>query len=432
MNFIATEREPLSPLLKGLASSAIGQPLDALGGLGLSVLADQLPFPIALLRDSAVTHNLDWMRGFTERADVVLCPHGKTTMSPQLFARQLAAGCWGLTAATAAHVRTYRRFGAKRVILANQLVGAANIDLVFDELTQDPDFDLYVLVDSVAGLDLLLAAAVRRRLGRPLQLLLEIGAPGGRAGVRTLEEGVAVGRAVRDASPLVALRGVEAFEGIAGGANESRAELAVYAMLDTLGAVARAGVEEGWFAPGEVLLTAGGSAFFDIAARALPAFEPSRARVVLRSGCYITHDALHYARMQARMRQRSTEFWGAGPGLKNALEVWSVVQSVPEAGRAIVALGKRDISYDLELPKPLWWFRHGHHRKPEPVDSDLRVTLLNDQHAYVDASAGAMPWRVGDLVGFGVGHPCTTFDKWAFMYTVDDSYRVTGGIRTYF
>jgi D-serine dehydratase len=153
---------------------------------------------------------------------------------------------------------------------------------------------------------------------------------------------------------------------------------------------------------------------------------------VLRSGCYLSHDSLHYARMQSRMRQRAGGRWGSGPGLRNALEVWAYVQSVPEPARAICGLGKRDISYDIALPQPLWWFREGVHQEPQPVAPNLRVSALNDQHAYVDASTGEIPWAVGDLVGFGMGHPCTTFDKWPVLHVVDDHYRVTGGARTYF
>ncbi|MCK7494655.1 MAG: hypothetical protein MZW92_28485 [Comamonadaceae bacterium] len=152
-----------------------------------------------------------------------------------------------------------------------------------------------------------------------------------------------------------------------------------------------------------------------------------------RSGCYLSHDALHYERMQARLRQRAGGLWGSGPGLRNALEVWTVVQSVPEPGRAICAAGKRDLSHDIALPQPLKWWRPGEQPVPQAVPVGLKTVALNDQHAWVDAVDGAaMPWRVGDLVGFGVGHPCTTFDRWSLLWTVDDGYRVTGGVRTFF
>ncbi len=173
----ALEREPLAATLKGLAARAVGQPLAALGSLGLSLLDGDLPFPVAVLKESALAHNIEWMGGFVQRAGVSLCPHGKTTMAPQLFERQLRAGCWGITAATASHVRTYRRFGVPRVILANQLIDRANIDLVFDELDADPAFDFYCLVDSPEGLSRLQARMRERPLARPLNPSLSKSCP---------------------------------------------------------------------------------------------------------------------------------------------------------------------------------------------------------------------------------------------------------------
>lgn len=423
----------LPPTLKGLAARAVGRPLHELGNLGLSLLDGDLPLPAAVLKDSALRHNATWMHAFAERAGASLCPHGKTTMAPQLFERQLAEGAWGITAATACHVRTYRQFGVQRILLANQLVDRANLELVLDELREDPGFDFYCLVDSAANLQWLVGMLQQHRLGRPLQVLLEVGIGGGRTGVRSVEEGIALGRALRDAAPWVALRGVEAFEGIAGGDDDTQVELAVHTMLDDVAAIARRGFAEGWFGRGEVLLTAGGSAFFDMAAAVLQAAGDGQlVRVVLRSGCYLTQDTLYYGRLQARLRERAGTLWGRGPGLRNALEVWAPVQSVPEPTRAICALGKRDISYDMALPQPLCWFRRGLHEAPQPVPAGLAVVKLNDQHAWLDAPAGDMPFETGDLVGFGLAHPCTTFDKWPLLQVVDDDYRVTGGVRTFF
>ncbi len=362
---------PLPATWKGVPRAAVGTPLGAIGSQGFSVLHDDLPFPVALLKDSALAHNAAWMAAFAERAGASLAPHGKTTMAPQLFARQLAAGAWGMTAATASH-------------------GTA----------------------------------------RPLQGLLEVGMPGGRTGVRSVDEGLALGRALRDAAPSLALCGIEAFEGI-GMSGDADAESQVHALMANVVSLFRAGASERWFADGEVLLSAGGSAFFDIAAAELAAASGRDVRVVLRSGCYLSHDALHYDAMQPRIRARAGALFGPGPGLRNALEVWSVVQSVPEPGRAIVALGKRDLSHDLEPPRPLVWFRDGEHDTPQPVLDDVRVAALNDHHAYVDGPL-VDAWRPGDLVGFGVGHPCTTFDKWPLVYVVDDAYRVVEGIRTFF
>lgn len=425
--------EVLTAHLKGLPSKAIGLTPETLGKAHLRLLAGDLPLPAAVLKRTALTHNSTWMRDFTRRAGVSLCPHGKTTMAPQLFQRQMEDGAWGITAATASHVRIYRTFGIRRIILANQLVGRANFNMILDELADDPEFEFFMLIDSVAGLKELQTAVQEHGKVETVNVLLEVGIRNGRTGIRNIEDGLILGRAIHAAGPLVCLRGIEAFEGVFGGDNHAKIELSVHTMMETIAALAKVGCDEEWFAPGEVILTAGGSAFFDLAAAVLNAVEANRPiHVVLRSGCYLSHDSLHYQRMQARMRERSPDLWGKGPSLQNALEVWAYVQSVPETHRAICSLGKRDISYDLEMPQPLWWFRPGTHSRPQEVPSSIRTTALNDQHAYVDSLNEPNIWQVGDMVGFGVGHPCTTFDKWPLLFEVNDSYEVVGGIRTYF
>ena len=71
---------------------------------------------------------------------------------------------------------------------------------------------------------------------------------------------------------------------------------------------------------------------------------------ILRSGCYVTHDSGFYNRMLEGVKARSGAAWQSRPGLQPALEVWSRVQSCPEPGLAILTMGKRDASFDLDMP----------------------------------------------------------------------------------
>ena len=103
-----------------------------------NVLREDLPLPLCVLRAGALERNVARFQRYTESAGVLLCPHAKTAMSPALFSRQLAAGCWGLTFATCAQLQVARRHGVPRVFYANQLVGAADIRYVCDELRRDP------------------------------------------------------------------------------------------------------------------------------------------------------------------------------------------------------------------------------------------------------------------------------------------------------
>jgi D-serine dehydratase len=368
--------------------------------------------PAAVLREDALAHNIAAMQAFADAHGARLCPHGKTSMSPELFARQIEAGAWGMTAATAHHVRVYRRLGIGRVFLANQLAGRTDIAFVLGELARDPDFDFYCLVDTVEGAAPLSKAA--RESPRPLQVLIEIGTAGGRAGVRSVEQALGVARAAANGG--LALRGVETFEGVRQTGADARAGAA--AMIDLAAAAAEAIAGEGLFADGPVLLSAGGSAFLDLCAARLPNEIGGRpVERVFRPGCYVTHDHGLYAGL-TRV-----------PELRPAIEVWGVVLSAPEPGAAIVGVGKRDVSHDAGPPIPLWRHRPGDSAQPRPAAA-MTVTSLWDQHL-----ALADPDRtlaVGDLVGFGISHPCATFDRWTCLFTVDDARRVTGAVTTLF
>jgi len=358
---------------------------------------------------------------------VLLAPHGKTTMAPQLFARQLEAGAWGITFATMQQVSVGVRMGLRRIILANQLVGAEDILQAMHLTATTPGLELHVLVDSIAQLNLIEAQGERRGLARPLNALLEMGVAGGRTGCRTVDEAIKLARAVA-ASRSVRLSGVECFEGLDVTGDAEADRIVVERWMHAVHQVARQCDAEGLFGTPEVTLSAGGSAVFDLVARSLPTLLSRPVRTILRSGCYVTHDSRFYERFARHVIARSGAAWQQRGGLKPALEVWTQVQSQPEPGLAILAFGKRDASFDIDLPMPFARMRDG---MRTPLDATWRIGKLNDQHAYMQIPADA-DVRVGDLVGCGISHPCTTFDKWRWMPIVDDDYGVTAAIRTFF
>jgi D-serine dehydratase len=421
---------PVEVTTKGWPARAGALPLREAGRQGWNLLRQDLPLPVAVLKGSALAHNSRWMRSFLEHFDVRLCPHGKTTMAPQLFARQLADGAWGITVATVQQLMVCRRFGVPRVLLANQLIGREAIRTVIAELEADPGFELLGVVDSLAGVDALRQELAAHPLGRPFELLLEGGAAGGRTGCRSVAEALQLARAVA-AAPELALVGIEGFEDVMGG-TIAGAEPKIEAFLSFLVEIARACAGEGLFAPGPVILSAGGSKYFDQVSRAFAGADLGRpVEIVLRSGCYLSHDAKVYTEAFARLRERTPEVARLGEGLRPALELWSVVQSTPEPGLGIATMGKRDVSYDLDLPLPRQWFRPGLHAAPQDLGAGFAVGALYDQHACLRVPETS-PLAVGDLVSFGISHPCTTFDKWRLLYVVDDDYTVTEALRTFF
>jgi D-serine deaminase-like pyridoxal phosphate-dependent protein len=394
---------------------------DAAGYLaaGHHLFDGSFTWPVLVLRDSALRHNIDTLAGFAAERGLLLAPHGKTTMAPALWQRQLAAGAWGITVATASQAAVARAAGVAQVVLANEVLDPAATAWIATQLAADSRVRLPFWVDSQAGVDAAVEGVRRAAAGRPvdaflpggLEVFVDVGYPGGRTGCRTDDDAFAVAAAVA-ATPGLALGGVAGYEGGLGDA------AAAGAYLRRLAQVANALHERGLLAA-DAIVTAGGSAYFDVLADTWadcwrPGFTP---RVVLRSGAYITHDDGVY--------ERKTPFNRIAGSLRPAIEVWAQVISAGDPGRAILGLGKRDAPYDDGLPVPHTLRRAG-------VSSPLTgcaVRKLDDQHAYLDGAAGLRP---GDLVGLGISHPCTAFDKWRLVPVVDDDHRVIELVRTYF
>lgn len=423
----------LCPEMKGVPVSAYGKMINDVGALGLNLLREDLPMPVAIIREPRMLNNMNAMMNYVRRKGIHLCPHGKTTMAPQLFHLQMQQGCWGITLATPAQVQVCAQFGFKRVVLANQLVDEAGAAIIAEALNANPDLQIYLIVDSLAGLEFVRRHFIDEQLHARIHLLIELGLEGGRTGLRTIDDALALGREIVATNPF-RLAGVESFEGVLAGPDDETIERRIAGLMDLMGDVLDVAFNENWFDDGKAILTAGGSAYFDVVAdRLLSAAEGRNVDVILRSGCYLTHDSGYYARHAERRQQRQCT--GAPPSLdlSNALEVWARVQSTPEVGLAICTLGKRDISHDMDLPVPLHHYRIGKDSALLDLQNTaVRCVGLNDHHAYLKWDGESPSLAVGDLIGFGISHPCTTFDRWQILYGVDEHFDVQRAYRTFF
>jgi D-serine dehydratase len=386
---------------------------------GWNLLRDDLTYPVMVLRDSALAHNLKTMGDWCARNGFLLAPHGKTSMCPQLFQRQLDAGAWAISVATAQQAAVALRFGVDRIVIANQLTGRANVRVAAEGLDRA---EITCLVDSVAGAERLAADLAGTKC--PLKVLLEMGRAGWRTGARSLEEARETLAAIRRHPKALELAGFEGYEGIAG-MNEGGL---VAEFLETLiGWTDRLAAElpvprEPW------LFSVGGTSFLDYQQQALAPLR-GRYRVAVRSGCHVTHDHGGYVRHRERALAR-----GAGdafPDFRQALELWSVVQSVRDGNTAILTFGRRDCPHDQDFPLPLFAVPPGGARRDARPLEGAKTVKLNDQHAYVTLPPG-LKLEVGDRVACGICHPCTAFDKWAVIPLVDDADAVVDLYCTYF
>jgi D-serine deaminase-like pyridoxal phosphate-dependent protein len=369
------------------------------------------------LRESAIASNIAVMQAFVERHGLVFAPHMKTHMAPALAARQIDAGAWGVTVASVQQAMVAWEHGIRHVLVANEVLDPAGLAWLASRSSEDPDADVLCYVDSSAGVAA--ASTAASDVGGALSVLVEIGFVGGRTGVRTAETALEVGRAAA-AAPGLVVRGVSGYEGGLPDVDTARA------YVSHVLAVAASFRASGVVSTDRAILSMGGSAYFDAVADAL-AERPADLDVVLRSGAYLTHDDGTY--------ERKTPFHRIPEegALRAAIEVWGRVTSTPEHGLALVAVGKRDAPFDEGLPVVRRHVRGGGSDAPhaDVVRGSLTVTRMDDQHTYLAVTDG-VEIAPGDVVVFGISHPCTAFDKWRTIHLIDDADVVVDSVATWF
>ncbi|MFE7744288.1 amino acid deaminase [Nocardia sp. NPDC057455] len=391
---------------------------------------DLLETPVLTVDRAALRTNIAVMADWVRAAGVRLAPHGKTTMAPQVWAGQLAAGSWGITLATIWQTQVARSFGVARVLLANALVDPVGLRWVAAESARDPSFEFLCWADSVETVALMDAHLSAAPESAPIRVLVELGGPHGRTGARTVERAHDVARAIGAASRLT-LAGVGGYEGALA---HDRTPTGIRAVRDYLGELARLHREllaAGRYR-GPAVVTAGGSAYPELALEYLAPLSDEQGgqgvatTVVLRSGAYVIHDDGFYASMSPLAAP------GCARPLRSAMHGWARTLSRPEPGLALLDAGKRDLPFDEGLPIP--------QRVAGPrggvLDAGATVSALNDQHTFLRLPGGADEVPIGSVVRLGLSHPCTAFDKWRLIPMIDDvdapTPRVVDLLHTFF
>jgi D-serine deaminase-like pyridoxal phosphate-dependent protein len=388
---------------------------------------DEFQTPLLTLDSGALESNLAIMADWSARTGIGLAPHGKTTMVPELWRRQIDSGAWGITLATTWQVQVARSFGIQRILLANALVDPVALRWIAAELDRDASFEFSCWadsVDTVRAMDRILGSGV---LERPVKVIVELGGAGGRTGVRDRGTALEIARAIVE-SPTLELAGCGGYEGALA---HDRSEAGVTRVRDYLADLAALHAELLPLYEGRTpIVTAGGSAYFDLVEEALAPLV-TEATVLLRAGAYIVHDDGFYRQISPLSQPN------AGPSFTTAMHAWVRVVSRPEPGLAIIDGGKRDLPYDEGLPTAQL-VRGLSAGESDGLMRGSEVSALNDQHGFLRLREGVDPdaLPVGTVIRLGLSHPCTAMDKWRLVPVVDDADSVnpvvTDVLRTYF
>jgi D-serine deaminase-like pyridoxal phosphate-dependent protein len=429
MNDPTTETLMLDDRIRGVPPGTDGLPIGEVGAQGWHPAEGRMALPVLTLDEAAFAHNTERMLRFVRQHGVAIAPHAKTPMAPALAASLVAAGAWGTTVADLRQAAVMLRAGLHRLVIANEVGGRGGAERLAALVRQWPAAEIYVFVDSLAVIE-----AVARALpddGPPLRVLVEVGAV--RAGARDLATGVALLEAVRQ-TPRLTLAGIATYEGAAAQPSPQRSLEIIDALLDLAGALFRhARSLVGPTQP--LLLTAGGSGFFDrVIARLGPLTQADgAATLLLRSGAIFFNDHGTYERALATVDARGgfrlddavVPMTGT---FRPVLRLWAEVLSRPEPRQAICGMGMRDVSFDQDLPRPLRVFRDG---RPVGEATDVKTVRLNDQHAFLSLAEGAT-LQVGDVIEFGISHPCTCLHLYRVIFGVDAAGRVAHAYPTFF
>ena len=370
-------------------------------------------FPVMILRDSALEHNINRMASYCKSLGFELAPHVKTPMSPQIAKRQIAAGAWGLTIANFNQARIMFEYGFKKLIIGNEVMEPTSIAEIA-KINGSGAGHIIFYIDSLAGLKIAQDSIVNVANAK-LNVFMEIGAVGGRAGIRDLDLlKTILGEIAKD--DRIYVRGVSGFEGAVPGGDRAGGGIEkLRTFLRHI--VAAAEITAPFIREDKIIISAGGSSFFDYVAEEFAKYQGDAHRI-LRSGGYVSHDHVHYEDLYPFMGMPDSERFYP------ALELWARVLSIPEPDLAILNFGKRDAGNDLDNPLPILKLE----KKPETFKGEIEK--LNDQHAFMKISPGTA--AVGDIIGCGISHPCTNFDKWQLLPLVNDNYDVIDLVHTHF
>jgi len=393
---------------KGFPLNSYGKTVDQFLSTKPNILTSGFQFPIMVLKDKALKHNIDRMARFCKSVGAELAPHVKTTMSPQIAQMQVDAGAFALTIANFWQAEIFRNFGFKKLIIANEVLDPTAIAAIAD-LNSKKSAKIIFYVDSIAGLEIIKKYTPKDGIQN---LFIEIGTDNGRGGIRDLDLVTKIAKNISEDSRLK-LRGVTGFEGaVPNAARTSAGEDSVTKFCQKIVAAANNAYQ--YKSENEFIISAGGSAYFEIVASELNKFDKPKI-LLLRSGGYVTHDSRYYEEIYP--------FRDSNDLLLPAIEVWAQVISAPEKEFGVLNLGKRDVGCDLHNPIPVAKYSG----KLSKFSGEIEK--LNDQHGFMRSKG---EFAVSELIGLGISHPCTTFDKWRLIPLVNDNYDVVDCIHTFF
>ncbi len=392
----------------------------------------EMALPLLSLNQGVLKENISTMMAIVAHFGITIAPHGKTPMSPALASLLVDAGAIGTSVADLRQAEVMLEGGLNRILLANQIGGQSAVNRLVQLLQHYPDTHLQLFVDAPEFIDHLERWYTEVPSLPAIELLIEIGC--GRGGVTSEAAFSALVQrinAVQD--DRIILKGIAFYEGTCMRDDITVTEqnlTELFSRVDRCLDILQSNMDGNH----SITLSAGGSSLFDYV---IEHFNQVRVnhpdtRLMLRSGaCFFSdHGNIHDRLMRIAKRGKLGEEMSARivNAFKPALRLWAEVISKSSDGMAICGLGMRDSSIDQGLPVPIRLWRDG--AIVAGLEASSQTMKLNDQHSFV--SVKDVEFKVGDVIEFGIRHPCTCIDKHNIIYSLDANSVVVGAFETFF
>ena len=322
----------------------------------------ELDTPALLVDLDVMEANIAHVAAVCRAAGVDWRPHVKSHKTVEIARKQIAAGAIGVTCAKLGEAEVLAAAGITDILIANQIVG----DIKVRRLMALPEkTDVIVSVDSAQNVAELADAA--KAVGRNLRVVIEVNTGMNRSGAEPGAPVVALAGIIakRPSLKLVGVMGWEAHH--ADQVVKAKAVADAIALLTSSADACRAAGHD------MSIVSCGGTGTLLYCVSQLGVTEVQVGGAIFNDEHYRTH---------------------YGIDLPCALTVLTTVISRPNPTRVILDAGRKAMSNDMALPRPL--------------GLNVASVKLSAEHAQIELAVPSDTPHIGDKVELVVGYSDTT------------------------
>jgi len=402
----------------------------------LNIIKENVQFPILTLDKNKLENNINILKSFAKRNSLNLAPHCKTFMSPQII-NEYFRNDWGVTISNNQQLSSIVKLNLKNIIYGNLIINRENLIQYLKICKKYKNIsNIYYCIDSSYGLKLLMNLIETTNYKNDIKILIELGFKNGRCGIRDFDSFKKILKIYNRKISNITISGLFFYEGAIASNDKRVISNKIENIIKLTKLCHEELIRENLYKNKNNIITAGGSVYFDLVTKYYHKYSfTNNPKLIIRPGSFIAYGHGYYEKKIDDIKKRKIikKYISSKENIfLPSLLIWSHVISINDDGKAIINFGKRDVSFDLGNPIPISIYRKNNFFKKIKNDKNLiNVYKLNDQHAFLKYHK-SLNLKIGDLISFGVSHPCITFDKWKYFYMINSKTEIINIYKTFF